>query len=46
MLYLISLGKRSKNYSEWYLDNLDKTKIKEYVKPFNKSVKVVVKNLV
>ena len=45
-LYLIALGKRSKNYSEWYLDALDKVKIKEYIKPFNKSVKGLVKDLV
>ncbi len=46
MLYLISLGKRSKNYSEWYLGSLDKKKVKEYIKPFNKGVKDLVKELI
>ena len=46
MLYLISLGKRSKNYSEWYLDTLDRSKIEEYTRSFSKSVRLLVKDLI
>lgn len=38
-LYLICLGKRDVETSEWYLDGLDRAKIQEYIQPFNASVK-------
>lgn len=38
-LYLICLGKREVETSEWYLEGLDRQKIQEYLKPFNSSVK-------
>ncbi len=44
-LYLISLGKKTTKTSEWYLDSLDKAKLKEYLKPYNKTVKIMVNKL-
>jgi predicted transcriptional regulator of viral defense system len=38
-LYLICMGKREGETSEWYLDDLDRTKIQEYIQPFSASVK-------
>lgn len=38
-LYLICLGKRKVETSDWYLDSLDRQKIQEYIQPFNSSVK-------
>lgn len=38
-LYLITKGFRTQNFSEWNLENLDKTKIKKYLGPYSKSVK-------
>ena len=46
MLYLIVLGKRSRNYEEWYLDSLNKSKVKDYIKPFNKGVKALARDLI
>ena len=38
-LYLICLGKREVETSEWYLESLDRQKVQEFLKPFNSSVK-------
>jgi len=38
-LYLICMGKRQVETSEWYLKDLDRQKVQEYLKPFNSSVK-------
>jgi len=38
-LYLICMGKRKGETSEWYLDGLDRAKIQEYIQPFTASVK-------
>jgi predicted transcriptional regulator of viral defense system len=37
-LYLICLGKRKGETSEWYLESLDRQKVREYLKPFSSSV--------
>ncbi|MBU0577072.1 hypothetical protein KKF73_00710 [Patescibacteria group bacterium] len=37
-IYLMVLGKRAGNYSEWYLDSLDREKLLEYLPLFNLSV--------
>lgn len=44
-LYLIALGKRKTNYSEWSLDDLDTNKLLEYAKPFGKPVKKLVEKI-
>ena len=41
-LYLICMGKRIGDTSEWYLESLDRQKVQEYLKPFNSSVKRMV----
>jgi len=38
-LYLICMGKRKSETSEWYLDSLDRQKVQEYLKPYPASVK-------
>lgn len=45
-LYLISLGKRKINYSEWYIDKLNKKKIGQYSKKYSLKVKEMVGELV
>jgi predicted transcriptional regulator of viral defense system len=37
-LYLIGLGKRQADTSEWYTEDLDQEKLQEYLKPFNLKV--------
>jgi predicted transcriptional regulator of viral defense system len=37
-LYLISLGKRQAEPSEWYTEELDQKKLAEYLEPFNTTV--------
>jgi predicted transcriptional regulator of viral defense system len=44
-LYLISLRKRSSNYTEWYLDSLNRTKLRKYISKYNKSVKNLLETL-
>ena len=41
-LYLICLGKRKEETSEWYLESLDRQKVLEYLEPYNSSVKRMV----
>ena len=41
-LYLICMGKRKGETSEWYLESLDRQKVLEYLKPYNSSVKRMV----
>jgi len=44
-LYLISLGKRQADTSEWYTEDLDQNKLQEYLKPFNLSVHKMVSEM-
>jgi len=39
VLYLVSLGKKTKNHQEWHTEELDKNKIKKYLPPFGQAVK-------
>lgn len=41
-LYLISLGKRKIDYSEWYLDGLNKKKTQQYAKKYSSKVKEMI----
>jgi len=45
-LYLMSLGKKTKSYQEWYTKELDKNKIKKYLPFFGKAVKKLVREVV
>ena len=44
-LYLICLGKKEGETSEWYLEDLDRQKVQEYIKPFTSSVKKMASEL-
>ena len=44
-LYLLTLGKRPVNYREWYLKELDKTKIKKYLEAYGRRVREMVRKL-
>jgi predicted transcriptional regulator of viral defense system len=44
-IYLIALGKRNINTTEWNIENLDKKKIREYIKSFPISVKKIAEEI-
>lgn len=44
-LYLMSLGKKTKSYREWYTKELDKNKIKKYLPFFGKAVRKLVREV-
>lgn len=46
MLYLVSLGKRSKSSDEWILGELDREKLKSYLPPFGAAVGNIVHDLI
>jgi len=45
MVYLMTLGRRKGNTSEWHLDMLDKRKLAEYMAFFPKNVKKQIANM-
>ncbi len=44
-LYLISLKKRSADYSQWYLESLNINKLKKYLKKYNSGARNLFKTL-
>ncbi len=46
LLYLVSLGKRTKNSEEWYTEEIDRNKIKTYLPPFGPVVRTLVREAI
>jgi len=45
-LYLVSLSKRSIDYSEWYLEEVNKKKIQQYAKKYNPKVREILGKMI
>lgn len=46
LLYLVSLGKRTKSSQEWYTEEIDRNKINTYLPPFGSTVRNLAREVI